>query len=125
VQLPVLPLQNGPIQTEDPMADFRLQAGGVSVDAGNPALYLDDDYHHVRAGAAPDVGAIELGEEWEMATGPRWAVGAKQPWRPTPPPSLDPSWLGIQPVPEPGSVAGTLAGLVVLALMKRRREGRG
>lgn len=115
---PVIPYQTDRLTSNDPMIDFRLQPAGVSVDAGNPALYLDDQYHHGRSGSAPDLGAIEVGDEWELATGPRWATGYKMPWRPAPPPSLDSKWLGT--VPEPGPVLGIFAGVVVLAVLKKR-----
>jgi hypothetical protein len=119
-QLPVIPYQTEPATSSDPMVDFRLQPGGVSVDAGNPALHLDDEYHHTRSGVAPDLGAIELGDDWDLSTGPRWATGAKKPWRPAPPPSLPPEWLGT-PVPEPGSALSGLTAIVVLAALRRRR----
>jgi hypothetical protein len=93
--LPPIPYQTGSARSDAPKVDFRLQPGGVSVDAGNPAAYLDAEYHHTRSGSAPDLGAIELGEDWRFTAGPRWAVGARKPWRPAPPPSLDPEWLGL------------------------------
>jgi len=121
--LPVLPLQTEPPLSESPPVDFRLAGGGVSVDAGNPATYLDDRYHHRRSGSEPDLGAIELGENWGFSAGPRWATGSKTPWRPTPPPSLDPIWIGLaEPVPEPGSTALCLAGIAGLVGLARRRR---
>lgn len=123
--LPVLPLQTGPALNEAPMVDFSLETGGMAVDAGNPASYLDTEYQHSRSGPEPDLGAIELGQGWGFSAGPRWATGAKKPWRPAPPPSLDPQWLGLaQPVPEPGSTASGLIGVAAVFLLARRRESR-
>ena len=93
--IPVIPLQTQTPIASGPMVDFSLQPGGVSVDSGNPDLDLDERYHHTRSGTAPDMGAIELGDTWNMSTGPRWARGTMTPWRPPLPPTLDPSWVGL------------------------------
>jgi hypothetical protein len=124
--VPVLPLQTTPAITQAPIVDFRLETRGVSVDAGNPAPYLDTLYHHTRRGVQPDLGAIEVGQDWTLSAGPRWAVGAKKPWRPAPPPSLDPSSMGFaSPVPEPGFGALSLFGVIGLTQLARRRAGPG
>jgi hypothetical protein len=97
--LPVLPLQETglavPARTFDgPYVDFGLCPDSPAVDAG--ASGTEDEYHHVARGKASDLGAIELGEDWSFPQpGPRWAVGGKKPWRPELPPSLHPSWVGL------------------------------
>jgi hypothetical protein len=122
VVLPVLPLQTAPPTTDAPTVDFRLQPDSVSVDAGNPMPYLDAVYHHTRNGLWPDLGAIELGQDFQLSAGPRWAVGAKKPTRPEPPPSLDPAMLGLEtPVPEPGFGAMCVVGILGLTQLARRR----
>lgn len=123
--VPVLPLQAAPPTTEAPTVDFRLQPSGASTDAGNPASYLDTEYHHARSGAEPDLGALELGDDWEFSAGPRWATGANQPWRPTPPPSLDPRWLGLESVPEPGFASLCFWGVTGLGILARRQRQCG
>lgn len=46
---------------------FRLRPGGKAVDAGDRILGVNDDF----TGAAPDLGALELGQP-EPHYGPRW-----------------------------------------------------
>lgn len=98
--LPVAPLQERGKAPRTatygaPLVDFGLRPGSPAVDAG--AGGKDDAYHHSSRGEAPDLGAIELGEEWQFPRpGPRWVVGEKTPWRPPLPPSLDPRWVGLQ-----------------------------
>ena len=69
--------------TADRPAVFRLRPDSAAIDVG-----AEGDYHHVTESAAPDAGALELGEEWVIPRpGPRWAVGDLTPWRPPLPPS--------------------------------------
>jgi hypothetical protein len=97
--LPVLPLQESGLAQatpafDGPFIDFRLRADSPAVDAGAPNS--STRYHHEDSGAAPDLGAIELGDVWEFPRpGPRWAIGDKRPWRPELPSSLLPSWVGL------------------------------
>jgi len=97
--LPVLPLQEAELAEHTPpmngvYVDFRLRADSRAVDVGAPGS--GTRYHHQASGAAPDLGAIELGDAWEFARpGPAWAVGENRPWRPALPPSLHPSWVGL------------------------------
>jgi hypothetical protein len=97
--LPVLPLQEAGLAKPTPAmrrvsVDSRLRADSPAVDAGAPDT--GTRYHHEASGAAPDLGAIELGDAWEFARpGPVWAVGKNRPWRPVLPPSLHPSWVGL------------------------------
>ncbi len=97
--LPVLPLQEAGLAEatpafDGPYVDFRLRADSPAVDAGAPDT--SDRYHHKVNGPAPDLGAIELGDDWEFPRpGPRWAIGDKRPWRPPLPPSLHPCWVGL------------------------------
>jgi len=98
--LPVLPLQEAGLAKaaavfDGPFVDFRLRADSPAVDAGAPGTGAR--YHHAMRGDAPDLGAIELGDDWVFPRpGPRWAVGKKQPWRPSLPPSLQPRWVGLK-----------------------------
>ena len=68
--------------------DFKIRANSAAVDAGAPGK--DEEYFHKSAGKAPDLGAIELGEEWHFPRpGPRWATGSEIAGRPTLPASMN------------------------------------
>lgn len=103
-RLPVLPLRHleepdPAVPTVDRRVDFHLRLDSVAVNAGAPGN--DQAYHHTSRGEGPDLGAIELGEEWQFPRpGPRWAVADKAPWRPALPPSLDRRWVGLGGRPE-------------------------
>lgn len=81
--LPVLPLQEAGLAEpssafDGPHVDFRLCADSPAVDAGAPDT--TGRYHHKANGPASDLGAIELGDDWEFPRpGPRWAIGEKRP----------------------------------------------
>ncbi len=98
-RLPVIPLRG--LVEADPAAptvntpvDFHLRSDSPAVDAG--AAGKDGEYLHRSMGNAPDLGAIELGDTWELPRpGPTWAVGEKTPWRPPLPPSIEPEWVGL------------------------------
>ena len=71
--------------------DFALRADGPAVDAGVSGT----DYHHEASGKVPDLGAIELGQNWQFPhPGPRWARGNNIPNRPAIPASLPLRWVG-------------------------------
>ncbi len=58
---------------------FRLKPGGKAVDAGDPIPTVNDGF----AGAAPDLGALEVGQP-EPHYGPRWLKGSRsigEGWR--------------------------------------------
>ena len=72
--------------------NFHLAANSLAVDGGTPT----DLCEHKALGAAPDLGAIEMGTRWEFPTpGPRWANFTNCPYRPPLPPSLDPRMVGL------------------------------
>lgn len=78
-----------------PIIDFNLIPGSEAVDAGNTETAAKTQ--HPTNGSAPDLGALELNQDWDMPMpGPRWAVGDMKPWRPPLPASLDPLWVGLQ-----------------------------
>ncbi len=57
----------------------------------------DKEYFHTSAGKAPDLGAIELGEEWQFPRpGPRWATGDEITGRPPMPASFRAKWVGLE-----------------------------
>jgi hypothetical protein len=75
--------------------DFRIREGCAAVDAGAPGK--DKEYFHNSAGRAPDLGAIERGEEWHFPRpGPRWATGGAIAGRPALPASLKGKWVGLE-----------------------------
>jgi hypothetical protein len=98
-RLPVVPM-TGLVEAApgaaraDTQIDFRLAPGSPALDAG--VAGKGGIYHHRAAGAAPDLGALELGQDWQFPRpGPSWSVGDRLPWRPPLPPSLDPRWVGL------------------------------
>ena len=77
-----------------PMVDFNLLPNSDAVDSGRNETALATE--HPTKGDAPDMGALELNQDWAMPMpGPRWAVGELKPWRPPLPASLSPHWLGL------------------------------
>ncbi|MDA0322865.1 MAG: right-handed parallel beta-helix repeat-containing protein [Verrucomicrobia bacterium] len=75
--------------------DFGIRPDSVAVDAG--ASGKDEEYFHKSAGEAPDLGAIELGEEWHFPRpGPRWATGSEIAGRPALPASFRGKWVGME-----------------------------
>lgn len=74
--------------------DFSIREDSAAVDAGAPGK--DKEYFHQSAGKAPDLGAIERGEEWSFPRpGPRWAKGNEISGRPPLPASLPARWVGL------------------------------
>ena len=101
----IAPTQPG-FQEWDPI-DFRLKRGSPGVDAGS-ATYpepwgkrlaaITPAFKHETRGKAPDLGAIELGEDWKFERpGPRWAEAYDSiPSRPELPKGFHPSWAGFR-----------------------------
>jgi hypothetical protein len=83
-----------PFVSLEPM-DFNIRPDSAAVDAGAPGK--DKEYFHTSAGKAPDLGAIERGEEWQFPRpGPRWAAGGEIAGRPTLPASFKGKWVGME-----------------------------
>ena len=75
--------------------DFNIRPDSAAVDAGAPGK--DREYFHKSAGKAPDLGAIELGDEWQFPRpGPRWATGKEISGRPALPASVKAKWVGLE-----------------------------
>ena len=86
--------RRSPFVSMSPM-DFSLRPDSAAVDAG--ASGKDREYFHKPAGKAPDLGAIELGEEWHFPRpGPRWATGGEIAGRPALPASVKAKWVGLE-----------------------------
>lgn len=76
-----------------PVVDFHLQSLSPAVGAG---VNKDDVYHH-RSNDGTDLGAIEYGDQWSFPRpGPSWVTNGIDVGRPPIPPSLNPSWVGLQ-----------------------------
>ena len=91
---PVLPL-GAPMKSAGVVADFASRPIRPPLTpeprATTPKL------GHQSRGKAADLGAIELGSEWNFPRpGPRWATGELTPARPPLPPSLGAKWVGLE-----------------------------
>jgi hypothetical protein len=77
---------------EEGQLDAHLAPDSPAVDGGVPTELCP----HEARGDAPDLGAIELGTQWDFPRpGPSWADFTNCPWRPPLPPSFDPRLAGF------------------------------